>query len=216
MSADPYYSRTECSNSDLSELKKLLMPAQYEFDYSDALRMGTLVDAFITEIEKVNVYKRTIEEYSYTEAEMQLARDMKRSFYKDQTCAAFMKLAECQKVSVKEVEFEYCGTKFKILMRCRWDLFMKSLKMGADIKSTTATTQKQFEEACLYFDYYRSRVIYMLLEGTSKDMLIGISKINKKIFKIPIVMGDEKWQLGLKSATEFAFQYWLNFENFTI
>lgn len=214
MSADPYYSRTEVSNSDLSELKKLLMPAQFEFDYSDALRMGTLVDAFITEMSKVNIYKRTIEEYSYTESEIQLARDMKRAYYNDPTCASFMKLAECQKVSIATVEFDYNGIKFSILMRCRWDLFLPRLKMGADIKSTTATNQQQFETACDYFDYWRSRVIYMLIENTNKDMLIGISKVNKRIFKIPIVRGDANWNKGLKSATEFAFNYWLLFENF--
>lgn len=214
MSADPYYFRTECSNSDLSELDKLFNPAAFDFDFSEALRFGTLVDAFITEMQKVNVYKRTCDEYIYKPEEMELARLMKLAFYKDSTCAAFMKLADCQKISVGHVEHQWGQFIFKLLMRCKWDMYMPKLFMGADIKTTTATTLKQFEEACEHFHYWRSRVIYMKLENTSQDMLIGISKVNLKVFKIPIKRGDRYWEKGLADASELAFNFWHLFDGF--
>jgi hypothetical protein len=214
MAQDIYYSRTECSNSDLSELDKLLNPGIFTPDYTEALRFGSLVDAFITEPEKVNVYKRSLEGEVYLQSEFDLAREMKRAFYADPTCAAMMKVAVCQKASSGPVSFDWNNFIFEIMMRCRWDIFVPFLKQGADIKTTTATTLKGFEDACTHFNYFRSRFIYMSLENTQKDMLIGISKVNKRIFKIPITRGDKYWEIGKQQATELAFQFWYLFDGF--
>lgn len=216
MSNDPYYDRFECSNSDLSDLNKLLNPQIFDFDFDQALRFGTLFDCLVTELYKVNVYTRTVEgvDGAYSIADIELAKDMKRAFYRDKTCEAFMRLAECQKISVGMVRHQWNSFKFQLEMRCKWDLFMPGLKMGADIKTTTATTDKQFMEACLHFNYIRSRVIYMLIENTDSDMLIGVSKVNLKVFKIAIKRGDKLWLLGLEQAARLAFEYWLHFDGF--
>lgn len=211
---DPYYSRKECSNSDLSELHKLFWPLAWEYDFAEALRFGTLVDALISEMHRVNVFKRTVDDEVYRVEDFELARQMKLAFYKDPTCAAFMKLAETQKISASIVEYVWNRFKFSIEARCKWDLFMPALKQGADIKTTTATTLKQFEEACEHFKYFRSRVFYAKLENTKKDMLIGISKVNLKVFKIPMTEGDKYWQKGLEDASNLAFNYWLHFDGF--
>ena len=50
---DTYYSRTEVSNSDLTELKNLLYPRAQYGDKEKAFRFGTLLDALITEPERV-------------------------------------------------------------------------------------------------------------------------------------------------------------------
>lgn len=214
MAQDPYYSLPQCSNSDLSELNKLLNPAIFDFDYSEALRFGSLLDAMVTESHKVNVYDRTVDGEVYKQEDFDLAKAMKHSFYRDATCAAFMKLADCQKVSIGNVEYQWNNFKFMISARAKWDLFMPGLKMGADIKTTTATTLKQFEDACEHFNYFRSRVWYMNLENTDQDMLIGISKKNLKVFKIPIRRGDKYFQKGEQQASELAFTWWHLFENF--
>lgn len=213
---DLYYLRKECSNSDLSDLDKLLHPERFDFNYTEALRFGTLVDAMITEMHRVNVYKRSVDGEIYLPGDFEMARQMKLAFYRDPTCAAFMRLAECQKVSAGMIRHQWANFIFEIMMRCKWDLFMPLLNQGADIKTTTATTLKQFEDACEYFHYWRSRVIYMKLEDTKADMLIGISKVNMKVFKIPIVRGDKYWQKGEQQASELAFNYWQLFEGFNI
>lgn len=214
MSNDPYYLRSECSNSDLSELNKLLRPEIYDFDYQEALRFGTLVDALITEMHKVNVYKRTVDDTIYLQSDFELARQMKAAFYRDPVCAAFAKISEFQKVSVGKVQYEWGSFKFWLDMRAKWDGWMPLLNHGYDIKTTTATTLQQFEDACEYFHYYRSRAFYMALENSKSDMLIGISKINQKIFKIPIVRGDKKWQKGYDQAAELGFSFWHLFDGF--
>lgn len=213
---DPYYSRIETSNSDLSEVFKMLNPTAYDFDFENALRFGNLFDCLVTELHKVNVYNRTVEgiDGTYSIADFELAREMKKAFYKDATCAALMKIAECQKISVGMVQFQWNNFKFELAARAKWDIWLPRLNQGADIKTTTATTQKQFEEACHHFGYFRSRYYYMRLENCKQDMLIGVSKINKKIFKIPISMGDKLWKVGEQQANELAFSYWHLFSGF--
>ena len=56
MSIDNYYSRSEVSNSDLTELKNILHPRMQFGDKEAAFRFGTLVDALITEPSKVDYY----------------------------------------------------------------------------------------------------------------------------------------------------------------
>jgi hypothetical protein len=214
MNSDSYYLRSEASNSDLSELHKLFWPLSYDFDFAEALRFGTLVDALITEMHRVNVFKMSVDDEVYTVADFELAKQMKLAFYKDPTCAAFMKLAETQKISAGLVEYVWNNFRFKLEMRCKWDIFMPLLNQGADIKTTTAINQRQFEDACVHFKYLRSRVVYMLLENTQVDMLIGISKVNCKIFKIPIRRGDKLWKAGYEDAANLAHSYWQLFDGF--
>ncbi len=88
---------------------------------------------------------------------------------------------------------------------------METYGWGGDIKSTTATTQKQFEDAVRYFDYDRQRFFYMNMAGSNQDILIGISKVNFKVFKVPIQRGSELWNSGRDKTMELAFKYWMMF-----
>ena len=103
--------------------------------------------------------------------------------------------------------FDY-DISFSLPVRCKWDLWMPSLKWGGDIKSTTATTQKQFEEAARFFDYDRQRYFYMNIAGSTQDILIGISKVNYRVFKVPIKRGDCFWKSGEEKCLCLAFKYW--------
>lgn len=214
MSQDPYFGRHECSNSDLGELKKYFMPPAWAMDFDNALRFGTLVDAIITEPEKVNVYKRTVDDIIYKPEEIELAKEMKRAFYKDELCRRFAEMSSFQSIFSGHVKLQYGSFEYELLMRCKYDLFMESLGYGGDIKSTAATTQKQFEEAILHFDYDRSRVVYMELSGAVKDIIIGISKVNCKIFKVYINKGDKLWKSGMDKLQDDAFKYYSLFEGF--
>ncbi len=126
MSKDVYYDRHEVSNSDLSELNKLLNPDIFSFDFEQALRFGSLVDAMITESHRVNVYKRSLDDEIYLQSDFDRAKLMKQAFYRDATCAAFMRLADCQKVSVGMVEYEWNAFKFWLECRSKWDIWMPS------------------------------------------------------------------------------------------
>lgn len=211
---DQYYGRTEVSNSDLGWLDKYFLPSSQVYDIASAYRFGNLIDAMITEPHRCNHYTYKVDSEQFTKEEWQQAYKMLDAFRKDEICQHYLKLATGQNVMSKEMEFMEAGLQFKMNVRCKWDLWMPVLKHGADIKSTTATTQRQFEQSLQYFNYDRQRAFYMDIAGADKDLLIGISKINFRIFKVPIVRDGAIYQSGKEKYTQAAFKYWYLFENF--
>lgn len=212
---DPYYFRNEVSNSDLSWLKKYWEPQQYVIDLQKAFKFGTLIDCMITEPHKVNYYKLTCAGDQYEQSDFDKAISMKKAFYLDPFCSQMVKMCTFQKVTIVpnfEIQFN-SKFAFKMDARCRWDLFCEKIDMGGDIKSTACTSQKQFEEAVRHFDYDRSRAWYMDLAGRNNDILIGISKVNFKIFKVPIKRNDSIYKAGFEKYKELAFRYWYLFGN---
>ncbi|WP_231489870.1 hypothetical protein [Pedobacter sp. Leaf170] len=215
MAQDPYFGRPEVSNSDLSSLQDLLYPHAEFGDKRKAYAFGTLLDNLITEPDKVDLFNLTVQyqDYSYTQEDFDLALKMKRAYMKDPFCKTINDAADFQAISIQQDwPINYMGFEFKLDVRCKWDLFVPDWKMGGDIKSTFAETQKQFEQACEHFGYFRSRAWYMDIGGTDKDMLIGISKKNCKIFKIPINRGDDLYQKGKAEYQELAFKWWMLFD----
>ena len=185
MNPDSYYSRKEVSNSDLSWLKKQLYPA-FMPDPTEAYKFGNLIDAMLTESGRVNYLKRTCDSDQFTLEEFAHAMEMKRAFLRDDTAKMMIHNADTQKIMSTRMKLNYNGIDFELNTRCKWDIWREDLKWGGDIKSTTATTQKQFEAAVNYFDYDRQRAWYMDIAGSKQDILIAISKINYKIFIVSI------------------------------
>lgn len=217
MAQDPYFGRPEISNSDLSALQELLHPKPQFGDKEYAYAFGTLLDNLITEPDKVDLFNLTVQyqTYRYTAEDFELAKAMKRAYYKDAFCKMISDAADFQAISTRyNWIMNYNGFDFFLSAgtRCKWDLLVRAWKMGGDIKSTAAETQSQFEAACEHFGYLRSRSWYMDIEGTDKDMLIGISKKNQKIFKIPINRGDKLYEHGKAQYEELAFKYWYLFD----
>lgn len=218
---DQYYSRSEVSNSDLSSLKELLYPKPVFGDKEQAYAFGTLLDFMVTEPRKVDYYNLSVDgqyaHYPFTISDFELAIEMKKSFYKDAFCKMIADNADFQSISISH-DFPIVHNEFEFQLsdgvRCKWDLLVRKWNMGGDIKSTMAKTQKEFEQACDFFDYYRSRAWYMDIEGTDRDMLIGISKVNQQVFKIPITRGDKLYSYGKSQYQELAFKYWLLVDGF--
>lgn len=220
---DPYYSRNEVSNSDLSALQEMLHPKPQFGNKEYAYAFGTLLDFMITEPHKVDLFKLKVEgqyaDFRFTTDDFELAKAMKRSYYKDPFCKMISDAADFQSISIRHNwPIKYNGFEFILSqgVRAKWDLLVKAWKMGGDIKSTACSTQKEFEAACEHFGYYRSRSWYMDIEGTNKDMLIGISKVNQQIFKIPINRGDKLYNHGKAQYEELSFKYWLLFDGLKI
>lgn len=207
---DPYYHRSEMSNSDLSQLKKELF-ALDDRDPTAAYAFGSLIDCMITEAHKVNYSLRTCAGIQYTPEEFERASAMRRVFFKDTFLVNLLTASSPQNVMAHTANYEFERFGFSIPSRCKWDFFTK-YGWGADLKSTTATTQRQFEDAIRFFDYDRQRAFYMNMAGSNQDMLIGISKVNFKIFKVPIQRGDELHRSGVSKMSYLAYKYWLLYE----
>lgn len=212
---DTYYSRPEVSNSDLSALAFYFMNKEREFDLTEAYRFGNLIDCLITEPHRCDHLKLRVDDEQFSPSEWNLAKQMMKAFLNDDFCALITKHSEGQKVVIREMQMEYQGVQFTLPMRCKFDLNAKNtLKISADIKSTTCTTQAQFEQSIIYFDYDKQGALYMDLDGIDKHMLIGISKKNNKVFKVPMVRDGELYNSGREKYLEWAFKYWYLFQNF--
>lgn len=204
------------SNSDLGVLQEYWLPQNVVMDLRKAYANGTLIDCMITEPHRVNFYKLTVEgeNYKYSADEFAAAKEMKKAFYKDAFCSAFVKQCKFQHISYNpNFQIDYDSIKFDVPAKCKWDLFSPDIDLSGDIKSTVATTQKQCEEVVRYFEYDRSRAWYMDLENRNNDILIFISKVNFKIFKVPIKRGDHWYTEGKKKYQELAFKWWYLFGN---
>lgn len=213
---DNYFKSKEVSNSDLTALDQYFNPSKQFGDPEIAFRFGNLFDYLCTEPHRVNFFKRIIEGYAepFEKPVWQVAEEMKKSLYKDAFYNQIRQLATYQAIFKSRVNFEYGSINFALNMRCKYDFFMKPLGWGGDLKSTSCTNYRQFLEACYHFSYPRSRVLYMLLSGAKKDIIIGVSKVNYKVFKVPIEYGDSFFNDGLQELKELAFKYWYLYENF--
>jgi hypothetical protein len=208
---DNYRAFPAVSNSDLTSLEKYWLPEQHYVDLRKAYANGTLVDAMITEPFRVNFLNRTVfgEDYQFSSDEFEAAKEMRKVFEKDSFCNQMAKQCSYQHISYNpEFPIEYDGVKFTVPAKCKWDLFRPDIDLGGDIKTTACTSQKQVEEALRHFRYDRSRAWYMDLENRTNDILIFISKVNFKIFKVPIRKGDDLYNQGKVQYKKLAFEWW--------
>lgn len=203
---DPYYSQSEVSNSDLSWLKNQLHPKEIP-DLTNAYRLGSLLDAMITEPHRVDYFQRTLDGEVLSADEFALAEGMKKAFWADDFCRMIAEKASGQTKMAERREMNFRGYDFFLNARCKWDLWRTDWRWGGDIKTTTAETQKQFEDACRHFDYDRQRAWYMDIAGSSRDVLIGISKKNFKVFKVFINRESSFYHDGRDKYLELAFRW---------
>ena len=196
-----YFERCEVSNSDLTALKELLHPRPSFGDREAAFRFGTLVDAIITEPDRVNYYQYTVDDVQYTEDEFRHAQEMYRALRaearRDPFLAKVLEIADTQKVMVNlDQPIEYGEFGFTLDTRCKWDWWLAPFGFGGDLKTTFASTQKEFDDAVDFFDWDRSRAWYMDIAGSDRDFIYAISKRNCRVFKKFINRGDDIYQRG--------------------
>lgn len=211
---DAYYSRPEVSNSDLSALKNLLHPVTMPPGAKEAaFRFGNLVDAIVTEPDRVNYYRLTVDDEQYTDDEFRHAKEMYRSLRmsarRDPFLAKVLAEAETQKVMANRAQgFEYGGFPFSLDTRCKWDWWLPRFHFGGDLKTCAAASQKEFEEAIDFFDWDRSRAWYMDIAHSDCDFIYAISKRNCNVFTTRIRRDGPVYLRGRDKYSDLAFQYW--------
>jgi hypothetical protein len=210
---DGYYQLPEVSNSDLSWLKGQLYPRENMPDPTEAYFFGSLIDCMLTEPARVDYIRRTLDGKRVKKELFENAVKMKQAFRRDEFCSSFFNdRADGQKVSISHgKEFCYNDFFFTLDCRCKWDIWRSDYGWGGDIKSTAAQTQKEFEAAARFFDYDRQRAWYMNIEDAERDVLIGISKVNHRVFKIFINRESEFYRRGEEKMMELAFRWYLLF-----
>ena len=211
---DSYYSRSEVSNSDLTELKNYLYPRVQYGDKEKAFKFGTLVDALITENDRVRYDKLMVDDYLYTTEEFELGLEMRKALRKeaekDQFLAVVLAQSDTQKFMVnKQQEFYYGNFAYHLDTRCKWDWWLSAYNFGGDLKTTFAESQAQFDEAIDFFDWDRSRAWYMDIAGSNRDFIYAISKKICKIFKHFITDRNHPTYIkGKEKYEDLAFKWW--------
>ena len=210
---DSYYLRTEVSNSDLTELKNYLYPRTQYGDKEKAFKFGTLVDALITENERVHYSKRMVDDVTYSREDFELGLAMREALRKearkDEFLRAVLSNSDTQKFMVnKSQRFLYGNFEYTLDTRCKWDWWLPSFGFGGDLKTTFAESQNQFNEAIDFFDWDRSRAWYMDIAGSQQDFIYAISKKNLKIFKAFIRRDDDTYKRGKEKYDDLAFKWW--------
>ena len=205
--------RTEVSNSDLTELKNYLYPRTQYGDKEKAFKFGTLVDALITENERVHYSKRMVDDVTYSREDFELGLAMREALRKearkDEFLRAVLSNSDTQKFMVnKSQRFLYGNFEYTLDTRCKWDWWLPSFGFGGDLKTTFAESQNQFNEAIDFFDWDRSRAWYMDIAGSQQDFIYAISKKNLKIFKAFIRRDDDTYKRGKEKYDELAFKWW--------
>jgi hypothetical protein len=210
---DAYYSRSEVSNSDLTELKNLLYPRTQYGDKEKAFRFGSLLDAMITEPGRVRYDRRMVDDTVYSGDDWRLAEEMKKSLrresYRDFFLKYVLEKAETQRFMVNRSQaFEYGPFEYALDTRCKWDWWLPELRFGGDLKTTASETQKQFEESIDFFDWDRSRAWYMDIAGSNQDFIYAISKKNCRVFRLMIKRDGDIYRRGKEKYNELAFKWW--------
>ena len=189
------------SNSDLSN--SIARPVYG--DSTKAFAFGTLVHASILEPHRLSHSDETID--GEPAEDFQQAHSMMWAFWNNKICAEFHTGCKYEVETFKEnTRFEHEGKKFTMNCKCKYDLW--NGEYGGDIKTTSAETDAQFLASVEKFDYARARVFYSKVSGAKKDLIIGISKKNFKVFLVFMKEGDYLWQTGEKRLGEIAFNYW--------
>lgn len=214
-----YFLRPEVSNSELLALRRAYYSVP-DPDLEQVYRFGSLVDAMLTEDGRVDYILHQLHDddeiINYTGAEFVLATSMVDACKVDPVIRAFIEGGRSQHIFIKTIGFTYDGEEYQIKGRCKFDSIKKSIKTGADYKTTACTTRKACLAAIDYFNYDQQGAWYMDLAGTDRHWIIFISKKTKQVFKFAIERGDAVYEQGRRKYSFWARVWLMLFENFMI
>jgi hypothetical protein len=212
-----YFNHPNVSNSDLKSLRDMFYGIVRDYPVM-AFLFGSLVDAMLTEEHLVNYTDRTLfnngKHVLIDAVTFKLAQRLAERLRKDPVISLLLKHMTGQYEVYRTLEFEYEGDLYHIPARVKFDGYCKLTREDSvDYKTTTCTTQRQFEESIYYFDYDQQGAWYMDVGRTNRHWIIGISKVNKKIFKYAIDRTTPVYKSGYIKYTKWSFMWLTLIEN---
>jgi hypothetical protein len=198
-----YYNLPEVSNSDLLALARAFnaLPDN-RAELEDIFNFGSLVDAMLSEDHKVLHSERALlqdgPKLIYTPDVWEQADALAIGCKKDPVISLIIKQMIGQYIFVRSLGFTHEDENYSIRARCKFDGFSKALQMGADYKTTSCKTKKQFRDAIDFFRWDQQGAFYMDLARIDQHWIIGISKHTGEIFKHVIERGDPVHLSGQK------------------
>lgn len=208
-----YYHNNEfVSNSDLTSMTRqecgveLPKNIQYIYDF------GNLVDRLITDKASARDWfsiTKTLQSEDYI-----LAENLANELLKNSLVKLALPFLVFQHEIYKTVELSHNGRLFKFKARGKLDGLAKKLRLSIDYKTTKCTTIESFTNSCYSLGYHRQGAIYMTLAKTDRHLIAGVSKVNKKVFLILMVRGDDMFKSGMNAYSEKAYKWKMYFDNF--
>lgn len=201
--SEAYYKHPYISNSDLSRIKKATLAPKEIVTYDAALRRGSLLDNYLLwGIDRFMEMDPTPEEFKQV-------KKLSRAYYANPWCQMVHSKAEKQVEFYKaNHRFDVDGFIFYLDVKCLFDYFFRVAGFGGDLKRTAATTQAQFEDHCIMFEYTRSRAWYMDISESDKDFIIGVNE-KGEIFQVWINRGDEFYTAGKEQYNDLALKQYM-------
>ena len=159
-------------------------------------RQGTIFDALATEPEKLNLFKRTISgtDYTFTKEELDFWQKKKDLLFSKSFFKNILSLNPSFQKEFYIDDYSLDGI-FPIKMKGKLDMYLPNLVI--DLKTTSATNERQFKEVCEQH-YYRQMLYYMHGTGAENALLIGVSKTKNEIFKVNFGIKHAKYKETLE------------------
>lgn len=172
----------------------------------EAFRFGTLFDLFETEPERLDYLNGKLvgTEHSFTKDDMKKIKIMSKNLHNHPLYKQILSLNPNFQKEIYKENFTLDGINF-IDFKAKLDLFLPNLVI--DLKTTDCTSQNQFENICEMFGYFRQMLFYMALTNAKKSVLIGISKLNYKVFALHFSENHPKYKETMEVCRMLIFKY---------
>lgn len=203
ISDSEYFKLPHASNSGLKEAHKLFSASESgERDLTGAYEFGSAIDALLTNPGELNTK-------NLTNDQVRDILQMRKALSKDPTYNALCAKADTQAVFTHEAfPIDIDGMLTTIRAKCKYDFWQPKMNFGCDLKSTTAKEQSAFSAAAIFMKYPMQGAWYMDITGSDRFVIIGISKVNYKVFTFSIRRGDEHYTKGRAQYLYYSKSWW--------
>jgi len=162
------------SNSRLSGIQRWLA-GNTEFQFPEhAARMGNLVDAILTQPDQID--------FSAPREEVVRALKMAKTASTNPLVRIMLEKGDGQAIFTREITIRMNDYPKDIRFKSMLDVCLEKHRLGGDLKTTAATTYKDFVAAIHRFNYYRQGALYMEVADLDTFVFIGLPKTRNDVF----------------------------------
>ena len=161
------------SNSLMSDVKRIVLGQQLFSGGERFLYFGSELHRSILEPETA------MDDFHFTDDERLLLDDMYQQGAAHEGIQKALKCAKTERILFADIE----GVRVKVIL----DIHNEIKHFGADLKSTSCTTEKAFLKTCTKYGYWRQAYIYMSVAKLKSFKFFAMSKKGKcPIFEIDV------------------------------
>ena len=201
-----YFDLEGLNNSTLTQLKCELEGSEFD---TEALRgafdFGTLVDNALTEKWKLDFDSLQCDGIQFDKETWDLGMDCADKIRESDIFSSFQKAgAKSQYIFIRTMDID--GS-VKLKCKCKYDLLAKKIKSGADIKTTSCSSQSSFEKSITRLGYHRAAAFYMDIARIDYFWFLAISKVTKELFIYCIKRDDKLFIEGQQEYIDLCISY---------